>query len=105
METRAFIACIELVEQQVERFQALVNVRRREVYAVIVIPQRAHTFIDVAAGSLVGGEYACQLIRVVLVIPMPSLEKVTREPVTFRRRVAVVKMRGDRGKAKPTVLR
>src|SRR6185503_18473616 len=105
METGVFITCVELVEQQIERFQALVDVCRRKIYAVIVIPQRAHRLPNVTPGSLVCGESACQYVRIVLVIPMPSFEKVTWEPITFRRRVTVVHVGGDRGKTKPPVLR
>src|SRR6185295_17700749 len=40
-ETCRFVAGVELIEQQIEAGQALVDILRREVDAVIVVPERA----------------------------------------------------------------
>src|SRR6202041_1459321 len=48
MEPGLFVAGIELVEQAVETNQTLVGILRGKVHAVVVIPQSAQRFIDVA---------------------------------------------------------
>src|SRR5713226_7380314 len=53
MEPGAFVASVKLVEQTVKTEQALVSVLRSKVHAVIVIPQRAQSFIDVTIGLVV----------------------------------------------------
>src|SRR5262249_46050484 len=70
---------------------------RREVHAVIVVPQRAHRFVYVA-GRLVGRSEPRQHVWIVLVVEegtgkLGIWEEVARKPVAFRRCVAVVQVR------------
>src|SRR5260370_11965939 len=41
METRRFISSVELIEKKIEADEPLIRVLRREVHAVVVIPERA----------------------------------------------------------------
>src|SRR5262249_11734432 len=73
-----FVAVVFVIEEQVVAVQSLVDVLRSVVNAMIVIPQRAHGLVDVAALSLVGGEDSSQHVRIVLIIPIPPLEEIAR---------------------------
>src|SRR5712691_6013975 len=103
MKAGAFIAGVELVEQAIETQQALVRVLRGKVDAVIVIPQCAQSFVDVASRCVVRVE-SCQHIRIVLIAEVPNAVEVAGVAVAFRRGMPIVKMRGNRGNSKAAVL-
>src|SRR5438094_8807935 len=103
MEPGALIAGVELVEQQKESGQPLVDILRREIHAVVVIPKRAQRFIDVAVGLMVRGE-PCQHIRVVLIIEMAYLKEVAGEAIAFRWSMAVVQVSRNRRQSKAAVI-
>src|SRR5262249_7928369 len=69
----------------------------------VVVPERAHRFIDVPTLGLEIRENSGQHVGIVLIIEMAYLEEIAREAVAFRRRVSVMQMRGDGGKSKTTV--
>ncbi len=102
MKAGAFIAGVELVEQAIETQQALVRVLRSEIHPVIVIPQGAQGFIDVAVGCVVRVE-SRQHIRIVLIAEVPNAVEVARVAVAFRRGMAIVKVGGNRGNSKAAV--
>jgi hypothetical protein len=95
-ETGGLITGIKLVEQAVETDQSLVGVLGGEVYAVIVVPQRAQRLVDVAVG-LVGGIESRQNVGVILVAELSRRIEVARITVTLGGVVGVVQMRGNCG--------
>src|SRR4029077_4819488 len=80
MEPRAFVAGVELVEQQKEPEQTFVSVLRSKVHAMVVIPQGAERFINVAVG-LVGRVKSSQHVGILLIVEVPDLEEIAREAV------------------------
>src|SRR5690606_13380983 len=65
----------------------------RELRAMVVIPERAHSLARIAdAAELVDAGID---VRVVIVLPQARPEEVAGEAVALRRRVAVVQMDGD----------
>src|SRR5262249_13189175 len=102
MEASGLVPRVELVKEEVEPGQALVDVLSGEVDTVIVIPEGAHGFVDVA-GGLVIGEDSSKYVGIVLVIEAVYLEEVAGVAVALRRRVAVVKMGRYGRKPEPAV--
>jgi hypothetical protein len=70
---------------------------------MIVIPERAQRFSDVAARSRKRVE-ARQYVGITLVVEQAGVEKVAREPIAFGRSVAIVKMGGGLRDAKTYVI-
>src|SRR5262245_22686055 len=96
-EPRRLIARVEVVVQNIHPGQSLVDILRREVHAVIVVPQRAHRFVYVAS-QRVGRSEPRQHVWIVLVVEegtgkLGMWEEVARKTVAVRRRVAVVQVR------------
>lgn len=83
--------------------QAFVGVLRGKVHAVVVIPQCAQRFVDVAVGFVVRVESGRDF-RIILIARMPSRVEVTGVAVTFRRRVPVVKVGGRGRKSKAGIV-
>src|SRR5690349_8083549 len=98
-----FISSVKLIKKEIETSEAFVDILRREVHAVVVIPERAHRFVDVAVGWMARRE-SSQGIGIVLVVPFVLTEEVTGEPVTFRWCMAIVQVSGDRLYAEPSVV-
>src|SRR5262249_47188138 len=103
MKPRVFIAGVKLIEEQIVPVKSLVDVLRRMINAVVVIPQRTQRFINVTALIFVGGENSSQHIWVVLVIELSPLEEIAGVAVAFRGSVTVVQMCGNRRQSKPSV--
>src|SRR5438309_1036129 len=103
MEAGILVAGVVIIEEEVEPGQALVDVLRVEVHAMVVVPECAHRFVDVA-GARVGRVNARQDVRVMLVVEVPALEKVARVAVALRRRVTVVQVSADRRQPEAAVL-
>src|SRR5260370_21954530 len=91
------------IKQQINPSQAVVGVLRREIYAMVVIPECAECLIDVS-GAGVGGKNARQNVGIVLIIELARLEEVAGKAVTFRRGVAVVQASGCRRRSKAVVV-
>ena len=70
-EAGRLVAGVVIVEEEVVTDQPLVDVLRREVLAVVVIPERAQRLVDVAVGRR-GGEEAGELVRIVLVVVLAA---------------------------------
>src|SRR5438552_8043293 len=111
MEAGVLVAGVELVEEEVEPGQPFVDVLRGEVHAVVVVPERAHRLVDVAAGGrvdawrgLVVREDSGQDVRVVLVVEVSALEEVARVAIALRRRVTVVQVSADRRQPEAAIL-
>src|ERR1700752_297064 len=62
VETGALVACVVIVEEQVHSGETFVNVLRGEVVHVVVIPERAHRLLNVAADVLVRGVHAREYV-------------------------------------------
>jgi hypothetical protein len=75
-----FVAGVKLIEEQVETREALVNVLGREVYAVIVIPERAHRLAYITSRRMARSK-AGQHVRVMLVVPLSLTKEVARETI------------------------
>src|SRR5258708_18072652 len=103
MEPGPLIAGVKLIEQTVEPDQSLVGILGCEVHAVIVIPQRAQSFVDVTVGLVVGIKSG-QHIGIVLIAETPRGVEVAWVAVTLRRIVSVVKMRANRRHAKARIV-
>ncbi len=104
MESSIFVTGIKLVKQQMVAHQALVSVLRgEEVHAVIVIPKRAHRFIDVAEGRMRGVEPG-QHLGIVLIAEVSGSVEVAGVAVTLRRGVPVVQVGGHRRESKTGVV-
>ncbi len=69
MKSRRFVTCVAIVEEQVIPHQPLIRVLGGKTYTVVVIPEGAQRFVDVA-GTSMSREYASVLHRIVLVIPI-----------------------------------
>ena len=82
MESGRFVARVKLIEKEMVPNQPLISVLRSKAHAVVVVPQRAERLIDIACAR-VGRENAGQDIRVVMIGPVPNLEKIAREAVAF----------------------
>src|SRR5262245_58765083 len=94
---------IELIKQQVKPCQSFVNILGSEVHAMIVVPERAQRFINIA-GSGMGRENSSQHIGIMLVIELADFKKVARKAVAFRGGVSVVQVRSNRGYAKAIIV-
>src|SRR5258708_1061178 len=92
MKSCRLVSGVELNEQTIETHEALVGVLRCEIHAVVVVPERAQGFIDVAIGPAVGVESG-QNVGIVLVAELPYFIKVTRGAVAFRRTVSIMQLR------------
>src|SRR5437899_6974533 len=93
MEAGGLISGVELVEQEMEAFQALVRVFGGVVNAVVVIPEGAQGLIDVAVGFKV--EVKSRLLRGEVVIEILSAEEpAARPPVALGSGVEIVQVRG-----------
>ena len=103
MEAGGLVARIKLIEQQMEPEQALVGVLRGKVHAVVVIPERAQRFVDVASGCVVRVEPG-QDFRIVLIAEVSSRVEIAGVAVTFRRRVPVVQVGGHGRKSKAGIV-
>src|SRR5262245_14057860 len=66
-EPRRLIAGVEVVIQKIHSGQSFVDILRREVHAVIVVPQCAHRFVYVSSRRMGRGEPR-QHVRIVLVV-------------------------------------
>ena len=103
METGFFIARVKFIEQAIKANQTLVGVLRGEVHAMVVVPQRAQSFVDISVGLIRRAESG-QHVRVILVAVVPYAVKVARVSVAFRWVVGIVKMRGHRRHSEAAVL-
>jgi len=83
MEPGGLVAGVGLVVQEIKPGQPLVDVLRRERHAVIVVPQRAHGLVRIAARWIV---------RIAVVVELTDFKKIAGMAITFRSRVTVVKM-------------
>jgi len=102
-EARGLIPRVELVEYEVEAFQPLVSILRGVVYAVIVVPQRAQGFIDVAVRLMVGSEPGL-LRREVVIEVLPAEEPAAGTAVALWSGVEVVQVRGHLRYAEAAIL-
>src|SRR5262249_5140062 len=84
VESRALVARVELVEQQVEPEQTLVDVLGREVHAMVVVPECTQRLVDVA-GGLVGRVEAGQRVRIVLITEVTVAVEIAGVAVALRR--------------------
>ena len=102
-EPGVLVAGVEVVEDDVEPGEPLVGVLRRVVDAMVVIPQGAERFPDVAVGRAeFGGVEAGARHRVEVVVELADAEetcehRVAGTAVAVRRAVEVVQMRRDFG--------
>src|SRR5580658_3693870 len=104
METRFFIAGVKFVEEAIKAYQPLVSVLRREVHAMIVVPQRAQSFVNISVGRIRRAESG-QHVRVILVAVVPDTIKIAGVSVAFRWIVGIVKMGRYRRHSEAAVLR
>src|SRR6185503_15764304 len=77
---RRLIAGVELIKEQIKTGEALVDVLSREVYAVVVIPERAHRLVDVPQWWMTRGESG-EDVRIMLVVPLGLPKEVARETI------------------------
>src|SRR5262249_25048237 len=85
-ESGELVARVELVVKKVETGEPLVDILGREIDAVVVVPERAERFVDVAVGRMRRGE-ASEHVRVVVVVELAPPEEVARKAVALGRRV------------------
>ena len=91
-EACRFVACIELVEDEVEAFQSLVSIFGGVVDAMIVILQRTQRFIDVTVRLVSRGKSRLLCGEVVIKI-LSAEEPATWTTVAFGSGVEVVQVR------------
>ena len=78
-------------QEKVKPSQSLVDILRRKIESMIVIPERAQCLIDVAASARESIE-ARQNVRIPMVVEETGIEEVARESITLRRSVTIVKV-------------
>src|SRR5215469_16510933 len=103
MESRRFVASVELVEKAIEANQPFVGILRGEVHAVVVIPERTERLVDIPIGLVVGVKSG-QNVGIILVAEMPIGVEVARITVAFGRIVRVVQVSGNRWKTEACVV-
>src|SRR6185295_1492132 len=92
VKSSALIASVKLVVEVVHPHQTLVDVLRCEIEHVVVIPERTHRFVDVAALGYVCGIHSGEDVWIVLIVELAAIPKVAGETVTLRWCVAVVQV-------------
>src|SRR6185312_10898034 len=103
VEPGAFVASVKLVENKLEAGQPFVRVLRSVVKAVVVIPQSAQGFIDVAIGRI-GGVKAGLLQGVVIIEILAAKEIAAGAAIAFRAGMEIVQMCGNFRYPEPTTL-
>src|ERR1041384_1782290 len=104
MESGVLVATVEFVVEQVHARQTLVDVLRCEIEHVVVIPERTHRLVDLAALWYVCGIHAGEDVRVVLIVKLATIPEVAGEAIALRWRVAVVQVRCNLIFSKATII-
>src|SRR5688572_6181052 len=91
------------MEEVVHAGKALVDVLRRVVDAMIVVPERVHRFPDVT-GAGMGGVDTSQHVRVVVIVEFTPRVEEAWEAVRFRRSVSVMQVSRRRVYSEAVVL-
>src|SRR5437867_4962217 len=103
MEPGALVPGVQIVAEKDKAGEPLVDVLRGEIHAVVVVPEGAQAFPDIALWRM-GAVGPSQRIGVVLVIILPPLKKVTGEAVALRWGMSIVHVGRDRGDSETAVL-
>src|SRR5690349_4203391 len=78
MKARRLVTSIVVVKEQVHPGETFVDVLRREVVHVIVIPERAHRLLDVAADVLVSRVHSGKNVGIMLIVKLAWSKEVAR---------------------------
>src|SRR5213075_1215673 len=81
-ESGGLVAGVEAVEQAVEPRQALVDILRCEVDAVIVVPERAERLVGIAVRRMRRAEPG-ERVGIVVVVELAGRKEVARKAVAL----------------------